>query len=263
MSTVIMKIISLSENTSNKENIGAEHGLSLYIEANGKKILFDFGASDLFVKNAVLLGVDLARVDFAILSHGHSDHGGGLSAFLELNSYAPVYVSPYAFEPHYNARGEYIGLDPLLANEKRLKFVESKEFIDTGLCVFNCNRLPSICAPAPTGHTKVTDGKHLIDDYVHEQYLVVTEGSKRILISGCSHKGIVNIMEWVKPTHLVGGFHFSRLPLDERLLEYADRLNEYDTNYYTCHCTGREQFELMRSHMKNLCYLSAGEEITI
>ena len=150
-----------------------------------------------------------------------------------------------------------------LKGEKRLIFVENTQIIDTGLSIFNCNHLNSIALPNPTGHTKIVDGKRIIDDYTHEQYLLIEENSKRVLISGCSHKGIINIMEWVKPTHLVGGFHFSRLPLDERLLEYADRLNEYDTNYYTCHCTGREQFELMRGHMKNLCYLSAGEEITI
>ena len=258
-----MKITALSENTSNKESIGAEHGLSLYIEACGKKILFDFGASDLFFKNASVLGIDLADVDFAVLSHGHGDHGGGLGEFLRVNSRAPVYVHPHALEPHYNAKGEYIGLEPSLKGEKRLIFVENTQIIDTGLSIFNCNHLNSIVLPDPTGHTKMVDGKRIIDDYTHEQYLLIEENSKRVLISGCSHKGIINIMEWVKPTHLIGGFHFSRLPLDERLLEYADRLNEYDTNYYTCHCTGMEQYAFLRGQMPRLRYLAGGETVIL
>ncbi len=258
-----MKITALSENTSNKESIGAEHGLSLYIEACGKKILFDFGASDLFLKNAPVLGIDLADVDFAVLSHGHGDHGGGLGEFLKVNSRAPVYVHPHALEPYYNAKGEYIGLDPSLKGEKRLIFVENTQIIDTGLSIFNCNHLNSIALPDPTGHTKIVDGKRIIDDYTHEQYLLIEENSKRVLISGCSHKGIINIMEWVKPTHLVGGFHFSKLPLNEHLAQYAKLLNSYGASYCTCHCTGTEQAEYMRHHMEELHYLSSGEQISI
>ena len=78
-----MKVIVLSENTTNDPRLGAEHGLSLYIEACGKKILFDTGQGDLFAENAKTLGVDLAAVDFAVISHGHYDHGGGIRRFLQ------------------------------------------------------------------------------------------------------------------------------------------------------------------------------------
>ena len=77
-----MRIISLVENTSVNDAIKAEHGLSLYIESKNYKILFDMGQTDLFLKNAKRLGVDLSQVDIAILSHGHYDHGGGLEEFL-------------------------------------------------------------------------------------------------------------------------------------------------------------------------------------
>ncbi|MBR5633360.1 MAG: MBL fold metallo-hydrolase, partial [Clostridia bacterium] len=80
-----MKIVCLAENTTSRDDVGAEHGLSLYVEAAGKKILFDMGQTDLFMKNAEKLGVDLSKVDVAVLSHGHYDHGGGLSAFLKVN----------------------------------------------------------------------------------------------------------------------------------------------------------------------------------
>lgn len=90
-----------------------EHGLSLYLEGKGHRILFDTGQSENFAVNAKRLGVDLAAVDLAILSHGHYDHGGGLKRFLELNQKAPVYLSVYAFEPHFNGVKD-IGIDPKL-----------------------------------------------------------------------------------------------------------------------------------------------------
>ena len=103
-----MKITALLENTASDCCMLTEHGLSLYIEAQGKKILFDMGQTDLFYKNALTLGIDLAEVDIAILSHGHYDHGGGLEKFLEINKKAPIYVSSRAFEPHYNGKEKYI-----------------------------------------------------------------------------------------------------------------------------------------------------------
>ncbi len=257
-----MKIISLLENTS-KGILEAEHGLSLYIEAGNKKILFDFGASELFCKNARELGVDLRAVDLAVLSHGHNDHGGGIKEFLGVNSHAPIYINPHAFEMHYNAKGEYIGLDCSLQGNNRFIPVENKLKIHTGLTVFNCNALSPITEINHCGHTTVKNGSLLPEDYSHEQYLLIEEKESRVLISGCSHKGIINIMEWVKPTHLIGGFHFSKLPLDDALKEKARQLESYGAKYYTCHCTGKEQFEFMKAHMQSLNYLACGDEIVI
>ena len=257
-----MKIITLSENTT-RGGLKCEHGLSLYIETGGKRILFDFGASDIFYENALQLGVDLSQVDFAVLSHGHNDHGGGLEKFLEINRHAPVYVSTHAFEPHYNAKGEHIGLDGNLAHSDRLIFVENHKIINTGVEIFDCNRN---FAPFPIiecGHTALTGNELQKEDYRHEQYLLISEGEKRVLFSGCSHKSILNIMEWFKPTHLIGGFHFSKLSLDNALLSYASALEGYPAEYYTCHCTGKAQYEFMKPHMKRLNYLSTGDEITV
>jgi len=134
-----MKIISLTENTTKKDNIAAEHGLSLYIEANGQKILFDMGQTDSFYKNALTLGIDLSEIDIAILSHGHYDHGGGLKQFLEINKKAPVYINAKAFEPHFNGTEKYIGLDITLKDSSRLVYVGNDKIIDTYLGIFSCN----------------------------------------------------------------------------------------------------------------------------
>ena len=87
-----MKITVLLENTACRADLCAAHGLSLYIEACGRRVLFDMGPDEGFLQNAGSLGVDLTAVDLAVLSHGHDDHGGGLAAFCRVNPTAPVYV---------------------------------------------------------------------------------------------------------------------------------------------------------------------------
>ena len=94
-----MKISVLVENTSSEQEILSEHGLSLYIETEEHKILFDTGQSDDFAENSRSMGIDLSKADMVILSHGHYDHGGGLKRFLEINQTAPVYVSRHALCP--------------------------------------------------------------------------------------------------------------------------------------------------------------------
>ena len=95
------KITTLVENCVYGRKLQAEHGLSLYIETSGHRLLFDTGASDLFIRNARLLHIDLQKVDYLILSHGHSDHTGGLRYFLELNTQATVVCKREIFSPKF------------------------------------------------------------------------------------------------------------------------------------------------------------------
>ncbi len=257
-----MKITALVENTTT-ENITTEHGLSLYIETNGLKLLFDMGQTELFYKNAEILSVDLSEIDIAILSHGHYDHGGGLKKFLEINKTAPIYLSRYAFEPHYNGTEKYIGLDISLRSHDRLIFTDDEMKINSDMTLYSCNDAPRKYELLNSGLNMIQNGKALPDDFRHEQYLLVTEGSKKILISGCSHKGIRDITNWFKPDVLVGGFHYSKLPLDEKLASYAQELSDYNTDFYTCHCTGPEQYINMKQYMPRMKSLSCGQTITI
>jgi 7,8-dihydropterin-6-yl-methyl-4-(beta-D-ribofuranosyl)aminobenzene 5'-phosphate synthase len=258
-----IKICCLAENESCREGIGAEHGLSLYIEFGGKKILFDMGQSDLFLRNAQRLGVDLAAVDLAVLSHGHYDHGGGLHAFFKQNSKAPIYLSPLAMEPHYNGEGKYIGLDPALAGEKRFVFVSEKTSLAEGVTLFPASSVPYDAAFSTAGMTVLREGRHLPDDFSHEQYLLLEDGGQKILISGCSHRGIEAIAAAFSPQILIGGFHFSKFPLDAALAERAERLNALPICYYTCHCTGKEQTVWMKERMDRLFSLSSGDRIIL
>lgn len=257
-----MKITVLAENTAANEAFSAEHGLCLYLEAKGKRVLFDMGQSGLFAENANKLGIDLSAVDFAVLSHGHYDHGGGLDKFLSINKQAPVYVNENAFSPCYNGE-KYIGLDTSLQSNERLRFTKDECVIEEGFTLYTCNGKNKAFELGSFGLSVKKGNSFLPDPFFHEQYLLIEEKGKRVLISGCSHKGVLNIVKWFTPDMLVGGFHFSKLPLDDTLTGYAKYLAGFDTKYYTCHCTGVEQFEYMRKTMPSLNYLSTGETINI
>ena len=255
-----MKLVTLMENTSCREDLCFEHGLSLYLETDNRKILFDAGQSAAFAQNAEKLGVELTKVDFAVLSHGHYDHSGGLGAFLDRNETAPVYVSRWAFEPHWESDGRYVGVDQSLKGHDRIRYVAEETKLAEGIILYRLERGPMDTA----GLLVEEDGQRKPDDFRHEQYLLLEEQGKRILISGCSHKGILNIMDAFRPDILVGGFHFMKME-DENFLRVAARkLMAYDTTYYTGHCTGLTQYDFLKTLMGDrLHYISAGTALEI
>ena len=94
----IMKWTVLSDNRTKDPSLKTEHGLSILLETERYRILLDTGASDVFIRNAEQMGIDLGTVDYVFVSHGHSDHAGGLSHFMEVNKRAKVIVSPIFFK---------------------------------------------------------------------------------------------------------------------------------------------------------------------
>lgn len=186
-----MTITSLVENTS-RENFPVEHGLSLHIRLeDGRQILFDMGQGNLFARNAEHVGLRLSKVDMAIVSHGHYDHGGGLGTFLEINRHAPVYLNNHAFEPHYSLRDKglaYIGLNPKLKGNERLISCEEVVSIDNGILLFADVTDDCLC---PTGN-KLLFGPtpDINDDFCHEQSLLIEENGKTVLFGmrPCRHR---------------------------------------------------------------------------
>ena len=243
-----MKITTLVENTSISPDLTAEHGLSLFVETEGCRFLFDAGQSDAFAANARKLGIDLDTADFAVLSHGHYDHGGGMMTFLEQNRRAKLYLREDAFEDYCNAARRYIGLDSRLRQPGRLVLTGEEWVIAPGLTLKSCNDLPRRVPTDPFGLTEQVGSTFLPDEFRHEQYLLIEEDGKRILLSGCSHKGILNILDWFRPDVLVGGFHFKQLPPDSpRLRAWGEEMAKYGTAFYTGHCTGQPQFEVLKT----------------
>ena len=257
-----MKLFTLMENTTTDENLACEHGLSLYIEANGQRILFDAGQTGAFADNAEKMGVDLSQVDLCILSHGHYDHGGGLKRFLELNDHAKVYVSQHAFGDYYNGEEKFIGLDWELLNSEQITFVRDNLTLSDTLSLHTCPNFPQVYFTPAYGMQVKRRDQLETDDFRHEMYLLIREGARRIIVSGCSHRGVMNLKTWFAPDVFIGGFHLMKLDPEKeatRLKFTAMELLKQETVYYTGHCTGEKQYDALKNHMgKRLQRLSSG-----
>ena len=262
-----MRVTMLLDNIAASPSLIAEHGLSLFIETAKHRILFDTGKTDAFARNAEALGIDLATADMAVVSHGHYDHTGGLIRFLELNRHAPVYVQREAFG-HFEAESaRSIGIVPAVAaalrESGRLVLTDDETDLGDGLSLHSCNAEQRPFASQSGGLFMMRDGQPVQDEFRHEQYLLVEEKGRRVLISGCSHAGILDIVEWFAPDVLVGGFHVSKMALGEDLAALGDALAAHGTKYYTCHCTGTEQYAFLRGRMPRLRYLAGGENVIL
>ncbi|MBO4364940.1 MAG: MBL fold metallo-hydrolase [Eggerthellaceae bacterium] len=265
-----MKITALIENTTARDDCVAEFGLSFLIEANGRHVLFDAGQSGKIAENAQVLGIDLAAIDTAALSHGHYDHANGFSRFFEVNTQATLYVRRGYDGDYWAERGEYIGVAPELVGRERLAVIEDErtDLGDGFFLLSYAGREPALPIE-PFGLFRKEGGKLVSDEFLHEQYLLVVEGKIRLLVTGCSHRGIRNILHWSaeeRPTHVLGGFHLFKIPLDDPALldAAADGLLAYPAHYITCHCTGLDQYRYLKERMGDrLEYIAAGQTIEL
>ena len=181
-------------------------------------------------------------------------------AFLSANDRARIYLRPSATEPHYikvlgvpfNA-----GMDSKLVHGDRFVFTQAETVIDDELTVFSEVKGDM---PLPASDTKLfmrKPGGLVRDDFAHEQSLILTVDGKRILFSGCSHAGIVNIQRRAETVAgagmnaIIGGFHLYNPPTrryekPEYIRRTAEALKRTGSVYYTCHCTGRKACEQMK-----------------
>ena len=181
-----------------------------------------------------------------------------------------------AFHDFYHGWDEtkrYIGLDKRIADLKQIQYIHQNTKIDEELYLFTNVTSRTLW---PSGNYDLTvekDGVIMQDDFSHEQYLVISSSGKNILISGCAHNGILNILEEYKnifsdePDIVVSGFHMMKKngyqKEDIEIIEQtAQKLKEYKTKFYTCHCTGEEPYERMKQIMGDqIEYIRSGEEI--
>lgn len=269
-----MKIKVLMENKASSERFIAEHGLSIYIETGRHKILMDAGPDRRFAENARKLGVDIADIDTVVLSHGHYDHAGGLTSFMDLNDKARIYAASGYGLPHYDENGAYIGVEPALLDNPRITALEDDLRIDEEILITGFR---GKCLREAIKTFEMTEGltgslgkveKHP-ETFAHEQYLIVSEGSKNVLFSGCSHRGIVNIASWAaeySPAAIIGGFHLMDVKKEDYavLNHIAEELLKVDTEYYTGHCTGTDSYVFLKERMGNrIHYAASGSEFEI
>lgn len=273
-----MKIVVLVENTTTDERYGIEHGLSLYIETDEHRILFDSGDSNLFEINASKMGIDLTSIDIFILSHGHHDHGGGLARFMEINNQAKIYVHEDAFDPHYSKRQSgYKDISVVKPSDvkQRIFYTSDNYALDAHLVLFSKVKAKYFY-PSSNQNLYVDDGHSLKnDDFRHEQNLIIEDNQKLYLIAGCAHKGMINIIDEAKNIMgreidvAIGGLHmYSRSSGVSESFQTIKRLGStllsYPTKILTCHCTGDIAFEELKNVMGDqIEYIRTGMKITL
>lgn len=263
----MLTITVLVENSDGKDLCG-EHGLSLYIEYNGGKYLLDMGATELFAKNAARLGLSLADVDAAFLSHAHYDHAGGLSRFFAENPAAKVYLQEAAKENCYGEKEgarEYIGMPRGILREHADRFC----FVPGAPAGFSpalgvwilSHTTPNLEEQGRKAHMyRLEHDGYQIDDFAHEQSVVFETEKGLILCNSCSHGGIVNIVKEAQRAlqkevyAVIGGFHLkgpggvdSMAATAEKVEEIGRQLTQLGVKkIYTGHCTGQPAFAILQ-----------------
>ncbi|GAB1481782.1 MBL fold metallo-hydrolase [Treponema sp.] len=240
------RILTLMDNSSGPVSTLAEHGLSFYIEHEGQTLLFDTGRSAAFLHNASTLKVNLEKLEAVVLSHAHYDHGGGLRALYEqLESVPPLWTGPCFFDKKYSNEASglrYLGLDfdesflseqeiPQYQVEGSLKKTVKKEILDSVYLINGFARSHTIEKIAPRFVVQ-RDGKIVEDDFMDEVCLVLDKKDGILVILGCAHPGIMNMLASVlalfqKPLLAVlGGSHLVEADEERRhtSLSYLERL---------------------------------------
>lgn len=248
-----MKVTVLTENIAGGKYL-AEHGLSYLLEMDDEQILFDTGHSDVFLKNAEKLGIDIQNeVEKVVLSHGHWDHGNGLQ---HLNGQTLI-THPQAFikrfrKTDHSPVGLAIQKDEI---ERQFKVVESKVPFQITESLFFLGEIPRLNDfESQTTPLELQDGS---DDFIRDDSaLIAVQDKKLVIITGCSHSGICNICEYAKKVTgiskikaVMGGFHLkSQNKQTQQTIEYFKK-NKIET-ILPSHCTDLPTLALFYQEFK-------------
>lgn len=260
-----------------KRGFLGEHGLSLHIETPASKILLDTGQTDAFIANAELMGIDLSSLNAVILSHGHYDHGGGLEAlYKRLSACPPPFFAGRDFDaPRSVKQGDQlkdIGL-PSRGLSSHLPvpiLIDVLERFDKNACI-----IPSAEAIDVTGTSApfliIKSGIEKLDTFADELSLVFDEGDGIVIVTGCAHRGILNITYAAmkvfpgKPIKaLVGGFHLVD-KAESELAKISEAIAALEPEAVFCaHCTSPRGFSaLLNSMPGKVKWLTCGMNVSI
>jgi 7,8-dihydropterin-6-yl-methyl-4-(beta-D-ribofuranosyl)aminobenzene 5'-phosphate synthase len=247
-----VKITTLSENSAGAGCIG-EWGLSMLVEADGKKILFDTGAGVAAVHNADLMGVDFSTIDKMVLSHGHYDHTGGLLEVMKRAGKQEIIAHPDVWARKYgsldNTPARYVGI-PFIRESLEVmgaSFNLTTEPVKLSEHITTTGEVPMLNDyETVETYLRVMEGNDLKQDKINDDLsLVIDTDFGLVVVLGCAHHGIVNNLQRAKKVTgkdniyaAIGGTHLVHASKD-RLEKTAAALLEMGVQYLgVSHCTG-------------------------
>jgi 7,8-dihydropterin-6-yl-methyl-4-(beta-D-ribofuranosyl)aminobenzene 5'-phosphate synthase len=274
-----IKIATLSENSANQDYL-AEWGLSMYIEVDGQKVLFDTGKGIAAIHNARLMGIDLKQVDRIVLSHGHHDHTGGLREVLKMiGREVEVIAHPDIWASKYGRRGEnpvhFAGVHfrrELLEN-LGARFCLTREPVRLTANLLTTGEIPMISdyEEIDSGLFDKKSGEMLPDELNDDLAMVVDTEYGLVVILGCAHHGIINTLRHAQKLTgkeliyaAIGGTHLLNAS-EERLKKTAAELQEMGVQYLgVSHCTGFEASAYLAREFGERFFLNnAGTRLTL
>jgi len=281
----MLKITTVIENTvaSPSSGLNCEPGLSFYLEYQGKKVLFDTGASEKMVENARTLQIPLEEIDLCVISHGHFDHTGGLERVLDLNQKVRVILKEGADGAYFFKLGflkKDIGVPSSLFERyrDRIQFIRNDLEPLPGFALITKIKRTRPLVKGNAKLLKKIEGKYVRDDFAHELVASLKTPKGMVVITGCSHNGVLNMVDAVKEKYpdepiaaVIGGFHLMGIPLLKNSMSISpaevERLAQEMVDYrigktYTMHCTGAKAYGIMKKVMGDrLEYLASGDQI--
>ncbi|MBN1456287.1 MAG: iron-sulfur cluster assembly scaffold protein [Sedimentisphaerales bacterium] len=253
-----------------------EHGLSFWVEYGGKRVLFDTGQSDVVVKNAEMLDIDLAVTDAIVISHGHYDHTGGLAAVLDIASKAKLYLHPSAIKPKFSKR-DY-GTESIGMPNSALKAIGNRKVIWTEMPTevlprfFVTSRIPRVTDfESGEGYFFSDKNCRQADKFPDDQAIFFDSPKGVVVLLGCAHSGAANTLHYIaklsgKPRiyAVIGGMHLLRA-CPERIERTIDALKQYGVQKIgAAHCTGSKPIEKFKNAFSEQCFTcSAGMQIEL